>query len=184
MPLELIPYKNEYYEEWLDLVALSSVEVDEDIYIYNEKPSNLNNTQHFLFSLNQEFIASFQLSSIDESQNIIKHWSIRGSNLKDHLLVVLKLINERLNKSLLIWSCSKEAQLILDPASKNGLINEKVSFYSNGSNLQDMQQYGFCDHIYGECQPDSFQKVNELLPIVNKDLMKPRYWKCFEISLN
>ena len=179
------PYLPEDFKAWLDLTAISSIELNEEFLIWNERPHLPPESFSFVGEDEKEMVASIDLVPLkNENKFIAKHWFVRKPWHLNFFSDFLNYSVQHAKGSVCIWVNSFEMvqYFLAQPGVK--AINSRVAFFINGKFLpNNSQNIGFCDHIYGFCEPENYQNALDKLPFANKSIMASKFQTCLEFSL-
>jgi hypothetical protein len=180
--LKIREYLSSDFNAWLDLSAISSIELNEEYLIWNSRPQLPENSlSYLLLDAEENLIASVDICFSHANVYFVKHWAVRKKNLLNEFPDFIKQINQIKNITVKIWVESKEAITHYLTLLNVKLLDKRVAFFVEGNVLpKDSQNLGFCDHIYGVSSEESFLKIEKNLPVVKKQFMYPKYQSCLE----
>jgi hypothetical protein len=179
------PYLPEDFNAWLDLTAISSIELNEEFLIWNERPQLPPKSISFVLEEEKKIVASIDLVPLDnENKFLAKHWFVRKPWHLDFFSDFLNKSAQLANGSVRIWVNSFEVIQLFLAQPGVAVIENRITFFVEGKFLpNNSQNIGFCDHIYGICAPEDYPEVLNKLPFANKSIMVPKFQTCLEISL-
>lgn len=178
-------YLPEDFNSWLDLTAISSIELNEEFLIWNERPHLPPEAFSFVLEEEKKIVASIDLVPLNnEKKFIAKHWCVRKPWHLNPFSDLIKNAVQQTKGSVRIWINSFEMVQFFLVRSGVKAIDYRVAFFVNGKFLpNNNQNSGFCDHIYGFCDPENYQEALEKLPFANKSIMASKFQTCLEFSL-
>lgn len=182
MPLNVRPYLPSDFNAWLDLTAISSIELNEEFLIWNARPDLPQDSfSYLLINPNQELLASVDLVWQEKNKTLlVKHWASRKDSLQLEFPYFLNEISRLTNASIQIWVTSKEACDYFLTLPKVKQFQNRVLFFVEGNVLPSDENLGFCDHVYGTCRKEDFEDLLDNLPFAKKDFMTPKFQSCLE----
>lgn len=186
MPLKVRPYLSSDFNAWLDLTAFSSIELNEEFLIWNDRPQLPPNSFSFLMAEDQNLFASADLAKKKLSNILmVNHWASRKAYCKSEFSDFINEIAQLTNSHVQIWISSEEMIQYFLARSNVTIAEKRVAFFVEGDFAPiDNDQQGFCDHIYGTCKFENFPMIRDNLPIVKKEFLAPKVQTCLEFSLS
>lgn len=176
-------YRPEDFEAWLDLTALSAIELNEEYLVWNSRPQLSKDSYQFvLTNENDQLVASVDLEpNEDQKYFSVKQWACRAEVLPNQFSEFLIDISYRVNSPIHIWVSTPKVLENIKSHSKE--INQRVLFFIEGSFQPiDQKTFGYCDHIFANAEIAKWQIINENFPVVKKDYLSPKIQTCLEIS--
>lgn len=185
MPLKVRPYLSTDFNAWLDLTAISSIELNEEFLIWNQRPNLPPESFSYLLTLDEELIASADLSWLDNKKGLqIRHWASRKEYSSHAFYSFMKEIIQLVKAPILIWVSSPDLVQYFTAQPKVKILDNRVIFFVEGTFLPSLEKNeSFCDHIYGTCSKEIFSNLSSNLPVVKKEFLKPKFQTCIEFSL-
>lgn len=185
-PLNIREYLPSDFSAWLDLSAISSIELNEEFLIWNSRPQLPENSfSYLLLDTEEKLIASVDIAPLHDNEYIAQHWSVRKKYFLKEFPAFLKQINQLRKIDFKIWVESNEAKCRYLTLPNVKLLDTRVSFFIEGNVLpKESQTLGFCDHIFGVSSEESFFAIEQNLPVVKKRFMSPKFQSCLKFCLN
>jgi len=185
-PLKIREYRSTDFNAWLDLTAISSIELDEEFLIWNKRPQlPANSISYLLLNDDATLKASVDISSLPNKEYCVQHWAVRKKYLLNEFPQFLNQINHLKKISFHIWLASSEAKSCYLSLPNVKQIDSRVSFFLEGNIISNEQlNFGFCDHIFGTSSVESFAEIEKNLPVVKKNFLSPKFQSCLEFSWN